>query len=82
MKKNLSVAAAIGTLIMILVMRWQGAALNSHQLVRKEFWTLNLRIQKTDLHEVLLHWDLVGCVKMNIWLDFLFIVCYVLISCR
>ncbi len=75
MKKNLSVAA-ICTFIMILVMRWQGAALIATSS-KKGIVDLEFASTKDRLHEVLLHWDL-SVVKMNIWLDFLFIVCYVL----
>ena len=75
MKKNLSVSA-ICTFIMLLVMRWQGAALIA-TTSKKGIVDLEFASTKERLHEVLLHWDL-SVVKMNIWLDFLFIVCYVL----
>lgn len=75
MKKNLSVAA-FGFVFMLIVMRWQGAGLvtpiSLKGIVDLEFATTNLRVQ-----ELLLHWNMTS-LKMNIWLDFLFIVSYVL----
>ncbi len=75
MKKNLSVAA-IGCVIMLIIMRWQGAGLitpvSPKGIVDLELATTTLRVQ-----ELLLRWNMAS-LKMNIWLDFLFIVSYVL----
>ncbi len=75
MKKNLSVAA-LGSLLMIIVMRFQGATLKTTDSPRG---IIDLEFADTPqrLHELLSRWD-VSVVKMNIWLDFLFIVSYVL----
>ena len=74
MKKNLSISALIA-ILMTVVMQWQGSALKSTVsklgIVNLEFADTPLRV-----HELLEHWDL-SVVKMNIWLDFLFIVSYV-----
>lgn len=76
MKKNLPVAA-IASFLMMVVLRWQGASLktttSSRAIVDLEFADTSQR-----LHELLLNWD-ISVVKMNIWLDFLFIVSYVLL---
>ncbi|MCW3087855.1 MAG: hypothetical protein JWQ78_1241 [Sediminibacterium sp.] len=75
MKKNLSVAA-IASVLMIVVLRLQGNSLKTLSaplaIVDLEFANTQQRLQ-----EVLQLWDL-SVVKMNIWLDFLFIVSYVL----
>ena len=76
MKKNLSVAAFC-TLVMVILMRWQGSALITGAS-KKGIVDLEFANTRERLHELLLHWDL-SAVKMNIWLDFLFIVCYVLL---
>jgi hypothetical protein len=75
MKKNLSVAA-LGSLLMIVVMRFQGSSLKTTTSPRG---IIDLEFANTPqrLHELLLRWD-ISVVKMNIWLDFLFIVSYVL----
>ncbi len=74
MKKNLSVAA-IGSVIMIFVLRWQGSSLQTP--VSKSIIDLEFANTQERLHELLAHWD-ISVVKMNIWLDFLFIVTYTL----
>lgn len=68
--------AAVACMIMVVVMQWQGSGLKTatspHGIVDLEFansWTL--------LQTTLTGWDL-SVVKMNIWLDFVFIVTYVL----
>ena len=75
MKRNLSISALF-TFIMILVMRWEGATLKTPTTPRAI-----LDLEFTDnahrLNEVLSVWSL-GVVKGNIWLDFLFIVSYVI----
>lgn len=75
MKKNLFVAA-IASVLMIVIMRWQGSSLKTinspRAIVDLEFANTPLR-----LHELLPFWD-ISVVKVNIWLDFLFIVSYVL----
>ena len=75
MKKNLSVAA-LGSLLMIIVMRFQGGTLKTKDSPRG---IIDLEFADTPqrLHELLSRWD-ISVVKMNIWLDFLFIVSYVL----
>lgn len=75
MKKNLSIAA-IGSIFMIILMRWQGSSLDT---IASKKGIVDLEFANTPdrLHELLLRWD-ISVVKMNIWLDFLFIVAYVL----
>lgn len=75
MKRNLTVTA-VGCMIMVVVMQWQGSGLKTptspHGIVDLEFansWTL--------LQTTLTGWNL-SVAKMNIWLDFVFIVTYVL----
>ena len=75
MKKKLSVSA-IAVLLMIILMRVQGSSLKTtgspRAIIDLEFADTSQRLQ-----ELILHWD-ITVVKMNIWLDFLFIVTYVL----
>ncbi|MEO8171804.1 MAG: hypothetical protein ABI581_01930 [Sediminibacterium sp.] len=75
MKKNISVAAIL-TVIMVIVMRWQGNALvntvSPGGIINLEFADTPQRIQ-----ELLSRWD-ITTLKTNIWLDFLFIISYVL----
>ena len=75
MQKKLSVTA-LATLLIFMIMRWQGAGLvtpiSPRAIVDLEFADKSQRLQ-----ELLHNWD-VSVVKINIWLDFLFIVCYVL----
>ena len=75
MKKNLSVAA-VASVLMIVILRWQGSSLKTihspRAIVDLEFAGTPLR-----LYELLAGWDH-SVVKVNIWLDFLFIVSYVL----
>lgn len=75
MKKNLSVAA-VASVWMIIVLRWQGRSLKTPaspgSIIDLEFADTPLRLQ-----ELLAVWN-ISAVKGNIWLDFLFIVCYVL----
>lgn len=75
MKKNLSVATLL-SVIMILVLRWQGSSLVT---TTSTGGILNLEFAGTPerLAELLSRWDIM-VVKINIWLDFLFIVAYVL----
>jgi hypothetical protein len=75
MKRNLTIAA-VGTFLMIIIMQWQGAALKT---TGAEFGIIDLEFANTaaKLHALLAIWD-IGTVKMNIWLDFVFIVSYVL----
>jgi hypothetical protein len=74
MKRNI-LPAAFATMLMILVMRWQGGSLISNDSPRA---IVDLELAKTaDRVKVLLmNWDL-SFVRMNIWLDFIFIVTYV-----
>lgn len=76
MKKNLSVAA-VASVLMIIVLRWQGRSLKTPvspgAIIDLEFADTPLRLQ-----ELLTVWN-IYVVKGNIWLDFLFIVCYVLL---
>ena len=75
MHKKLSVVT-IATLIMVIVMRWQGDKLKSSVSPGA---IINLEFAKTPqrLNELMMNWD-ISMVKINIWLDFLFIVCYTL----
>ncbi len=75
MNKKLSVAA-ISTLIMIIIMRWQGAGLVT-SISPSAIVSLEFAKTKERLNELLINWD-ISVVKMNIWLDFSFIVSYVL----
>lgn len=75
MKTNISVAAIL-TVIMVIVMRWQGNALintvSPGGIINLEFADTPQR-----LAELLSRWDL-ATLKINIWLDFLFIISYTL----
>lgn len=75
MKKNMSVSAT-ATVLMILLLRWQGSSLQTiispHGIVDLEFAATPLRLQ-----QLLQVWKR-SAVTANIWLDFLFIVSYVL----
>jgi hypothetical protein len=75
MKKNLSVAA-VATVVMIVLLRWQGSGLQTtispHGIVDLEFAGSPLRLQ-----QLVQAWHL-SEAKVNIWLDFLFIVSYVM----
>jgi hypothetical protein len=75
MKKNLSIAA-LGSVLMIIVMRFQGSSLktpvSTRSIIDLEFADTSQRV-----YELLSRWD-ISMVKMNIWLDFIFIICYVL----
>ncbi len=75
MKKNLSVAA-IASLVMMVALRWEGASLTTPASPRA---IVDLEFADTPhrLNELLAVWNL-SVVKGNIWLDFLFIVSYVL----
>lgn len=74
MKRNIPVAA-IGFLVMLVLMWLQGAILNTpvspRGIVDLEFASTAERVR-----ELLSHWDM-PVVKINIWLDFLFIAAYV-----
>lgn len=74
MKKNLSISA-LAAILMMVIMQWQGHVLRSNEsklgIVDLEFADTAARI-----NVLLAHWD-IAVVKMNIRLDFLFIVCYV-----
>lgn len=75
MKRNLSVAA-VSCMVMIFVMQWQGNAL---KMPTSEYGIIDLEFANTPvlLQTILSGWDL-SVAKMNIWLDFVFIVTYVL----
>ncbi|MDB5210192.1 MAG: hypothetical protein JWQ30_1019 [Sediminibacterium sp.] len=75
MKKNISLAAFL-TVVMIIVLRWQG---NSLVNTTSPGGIVNLEFAYTPqrLLELLSHWDITA-VKTNIWLDFLFIISYTL----
>jgi hypothetical protein len=74
MKKDVTLAT-FGLFIMIVIMRFQGSALTTPTsplgIIDLEFATAPQRVI-----ELLSHWDVVA-VKLNIWLDFLFIASYV-----
>jgi len=74
MKKNLSIAA-ISCMVMVVIMQWQGSSLKTPTAKRG---ILDLELARTPelLQTALSGWDL-SVVKMNIWLDFAFIVTYV-----
>lgn len=74
MKKNLSVSA-IAALLMFVVMRWQGSSLKTATSPRA-IVDLEFADSPQKLHDLLIGWDM-SVVKMNVWLDFLFIVAYV-----
>jgi hypothetical protein len=71
MKKNLT-AISFGFVLMVIVMRMQGMALKPFTILDLEFAGNSTRVQ-----ELFAHWQR-GDVKMNTWLDFLFIISYVL----
>ena len=75
MKKRLSVSA-VAVLFMIICMRIQGASLKTN-ISPRAIVDLEFADTQQRLHELLMRWDIL-IVKMNIWLDFLFIVTYVL----
>ncbi|MCK9403143.1 MAG: hypothetical protein M0Q26_07065 [Chitinophagaceae bacterium] len=74
MKKNLSVSA-IALFLMFMLMRWQGGSLKTVNSPRA---IVDLEFANTPqkLHDLLIGWE-ISVVKMNVWLDFLFIVAYV-----
>ena len=75
MNKKLSVAA-IASFLMFVALRWQGAGLKTNTSPRAII-DLEFADKPQRLQELLFNWDL-SVVKINIWLDFLFIVSYVL----
>ncbi len=75
MKKKLSVSA-LATLLMIILMQVQGGSLKTNASP-KGMIDLEFADTPQRLHELMICWD-ISVVKMNIWLDFLFIVAYVL----
>ncbi len=75
MKRNLSIVSLF-TFIMIVAMRWEGAALKTPATPRA-ILDLEFADSPHRLEQVLTAWNPV-VVKGNIWLDFLFIVGYVL----
>ena len=75
MNKKLSVAA-IASFLMFVALRWQGAGLKTNTSPRGII-DLEFADKPQRLQELLFNWDL-SVVKINIWLDFLFIVSYVL----
>lgn len=74
MKRNISVAT-LGFLVMLVIMRFQGAALDTpvspRAIIDLEFADTAQRVS-----QLLSHWD-ISVVKINIWLDFFFILSYV-----
>ncbi len=74
MKKNLSIAA-ISCMVMIVIMQWQGSSLKTPN-ARQGILALEFARTPEMLQTVVTGWDL-SAVKMNIWLDFVFIVTYV-----
>ncbi len=76
MNKKLSIAA-IASFLMILLLQWQGSLLKTSFSPRG---IIDLEFADTPqrLHELLMGWK-ISMVKINIWLDFLFIVCYVIL---
>lgn len=76
MHKKLSIAA-IASLLMIFLLQWQGSVLKT-QFSPRGIIDLEFADTPRRLHELLMGWD-VSIVKINIWLDFLFIVSYVIL---
>lgn len=74
MKKNLIVSGT-SALFIFIIMRFQGYPLIT-PISKKAIVDLEFADTSERLHELLSHWDL-AIVKLNIWLDFLFIVAYV-----
>jgi hypothetical protein len=74
MKKNLSISA-FAAIVMMVVMQWQGHPLKT-PTTKLGIVHLEFADTATRLHELLAHWDN-SVVKVNIWLDFFFIVSYV-----
>jgi hypothetical protein len=74
MKKNITVAT-FGFIIMLAIMRFQGAGLTTavspRSIIDLEFATTVQRVS-----DLLAHWN-ITMVKLNIWLDFHFIISYV-----
>lgn len=75
MKRNLPLAA-IASLVMIIVLRWQGNKLRT-SVSPRSIIDLEFAATPKRLSELISVWD-ISIVKMNIWLDFLFIISYVL----
>ncbi len=75
MKRKLTISG-IATIIVFLIMRFQGASLKT-EISPKAIIDLEFAKTTQRLRELLLQWD-VSVVKMNIWIDFVFIVTYVL----
>ena len=73
MRKYFSIAT-LGSIILFIIMRWQGSTLktttSSRAIIDLEFADSALR-----LHELLIRWD-ITVVRINIWIDFLFIIAY------
>ena len=73
MKRNLSFAA-IGSIIMFFVLRFQGAALKTpiskRAIVDLEFADTAQRVQ-----ELFAVWN-IETVRINVWIDFIFIIAY------
>lgn len=74
MKKNLSLGV-FGFIIMLVIMRFHGASLvtavSPRAIIDLEFADTPQRVR-----DLLAHWD-PAVVKMNIWIDFAFILSYV-----
>ena len=75
MKKNLSIAA-VASLIMIFILRWEGACLKT-AISPRGILDLEFADTPARLNELMNIWNR-NIVRGNIWLDFLFIVSYVM----
>jgi len=75
MKKNLTLAA-VASVVIIIILRWQGSSLKT-PISPRAIVDLEFAVSPQRLNELLFVWN-TSVVKVNIWLDFLFIVSYVL----
>jgi hypothetical protein len=69
------IVAAFACVLMMATLRWQGASLKTTTSLRG-IVDLEMATQPRQVQALLDVWDL-SVVKMNIWIDFLFIVSYV-----
>lgn len=73
MRKKISIAA-LGTFVMFIALRWQGSTLQTTTSPRG-IVDLEFAITAQRLQELLIRWD-ITVVRINIWLDFIFIISY------
>lgn len=74
MKQKL-IVSALACILMMAALRWQGAGLKTTTSPRA-IVDLELATQPRQISQLMQVWD-ISVVKMNIWIDFLFIVSYV-----